>query len=372
MYDSQLSDLDDIPADGAAEASAALAEVLARKPAGKAPKPPQHPKYQFRAAIQASRELKGATKLVGLLLADFVNVKDGYAYPTAAEIMDKLGMPETTVHRALRNLQDRKAEDGTPLPGWFRREAMKSKNGGDARNHWFPIYARAGIADGTPENDAGGCQNDRGEGATSGTGRVPSTAPLILTEYSPFPVMGEGPKNPSDSAAGQQQGGPGFASRMKNTPKATRKPVEAIALPAGCPFDTQDIARRPDLTPDDIAAAEVIFRETTAGDTRTPAKWKRNAKSWLRRQEPAATRASTAGTLLPEQFTVDDGMWLEAKAFGLTDPEVTEATKRFVDHHRSITGRDATSRDWRLKWRNWMRGAADRKKPRFSKPPSAV
>ena len=173
MYDE--SDDIDIASPQAREATEALTEVIARRP----PKPPAHPKYAFRAAIQSSRELKGATKLVGLLLADFVDVSEGYAYPTVSQIMDKLGMPETTVHRALRNLQDQPANDGTIIPGWFRREATKSGSGADTRNHWHPNYAKAAIS----SDAGGGCQNDR-VGCHERHPRVPSTAPLIHTGYS--------------------------------------------------------------------------------------------------------------------------------------------------------------------------------------------
>ena len=381
-----LDDSDDIDtiSHAAQDAREAFNDVLAQRPS-KPQKPPRHPKYDFRAAIQASRDLKGATKLVGLLLADYINVDHGYAFPTVTKIMENLGMPETTVHRALRNLQDLTEKDSITgevriiAPGWFRREATKGKNGADLRNHWHPIYARAGLA----EHDRVGCQNDRG-GCHERHPRVPSTAPLILTGYQPDSLIGDGiatltvpliseSKNPSGSAAAQQQGERLVsASRDGNKTKAHRQPVEVIALPDGCPFDSDGIAKRSDLTADDITAAEASFREKTAGQMRTPAEWKRTAAAWIKLQKSTRVHADASGTLFPENFVVTPELVGKATALGLTRGEVQEAFSAFAEHYQSVTGFRAYSRDWNGTWMAWMRRAATEKKRGLPPKKSAI
>ena len=346
-------------------------DEIVRK-SGRNSKPPKHPKYAFRTIIQASRELRGSTKLVALLLVDFVNVEDGYAYPTVKEIMDKLGMTETTVHRALKNLQDLKAKDpitgveAVVAPGWFRRVSTKMKNGADGRNHWYPIYARAGVLEG----DRGGCQNDRG-GCQNRHPLVPNAEPHILTGYELDSVKGgelatlgpsneSGIKNPHNSAAAQLRG-PGLAALKKDRPKASCQPVQLVALPDGSPFDPEDVAKRSDLTADDIAAAESSFRKTVAGDVRTPADWKKNAGSWLLRQKPVTVQPSTIGTLLPNPFIPDDAIVKVARDLGFSHSNFYKECEKFCRYYRSVCGQKSLSRNWQLNLHSWFENEANRK-----------
>lgn len=273
----------------AEQASAALDAVVNSHVGRKveaAPAPaekPIHPKYTFRSAIQSSRELKGATKLVALLLADFVNIKDGYACPTVRQIMDKLGMPETSVHRALRNLKDQTEVNPTTgeeevVSGWFHRVQNKAANGADLRNYWFPNYAKAGseVAKG------GGCQIDRG-GCQIRHPRVPPTAPLILTSYSLDTRQKKKEAAPSPSADER----PPISTEPVRT-RSTGQPAR-VPIPSDYQFPAEAVAaaKAGGITDDALVRtrgkflAHVKGRDTLAG-------WDDRGAKWLARERPSA------------------------------------------------------------------------------------
>ena len=75
-------------------------------------------------------------------------------------------------------------------------------------------------------------------------------------------------------------------------------------------------------------------------------------------REAAQERNSPRGTRIPIPYIVapDDQEWAEQNHPGIDwDLE----TKKFVDHFRAKTGKDATKLDWPATWRNWIRRAGE-------------
>jgi len=296
MLDDDTCDaLDDTGDQSAAEREAreATAAVLARKP-------PKHPKYAFRLALQSSPEVKGATKLVGLLLADFVNVGEGYAYPTLNQISGRLGMPETTVKRALRNLT---------AAGWFRRESTKTKTGADGRNNWHPIYSKTGASD---VGRVGGHFEPLG-----GHGRPPH---LIHTGSFMEGLATLAPSEEIESKEIQLAGFPVDSSRARPReepltparPKAAPQPQAAsqadkVAMRVGWKFPAAAVeaAKARGITGEQIDPSLAKFRAMAtekATDKRTLAVWDKAGTEWL-----AKERAVTGDP--NEMVTVGGGLW---------------------------------------------------------------
>lgn len=75
-------------------------------------------------------------------------------------------------------------------------------------------------------------------------------------------------------------------------------------------------------------------------------------------EKPAAPTKRKTGTRLPEPFNLTKPMreWSDAET---PTVDVIAETKKFVDHFRQKTGKDASSLDWVARWRNWMRNARD-------------
>lgn len=72
-------------------------------------------KVKFKAAIVRDKRLTDAQRRIGYELADKVNFKTGYAWPSQEWLAEKVGLNERTVRRATAALCDEKS-------GWFRRE----------------------------------------------------------------------------------------------------------------------------------------------------------------------------------------------------------------------------------------------------------
>lgn len=68
------------------------------------------------------------------------------------------------------------------------------------------------------------------------------------------------------------------------------------------------------------------------------------------------------GTRIPHPFIVTPDMrqWARQETPAV---DVDAATRMFVDHWRSATGRNATKLDWPATWRNWLRRDAERRRP---------
>lgn len=78
------------------------------------------------------------------------------------------------------------------------------------------------------------------------------------------------------------------------------------------------------------------------------------------KKPPQKAAAKTKrGTRIPDKFFVDKYMkiWVTTECPGV---DFTTETKKFCNHFRAKTGRDATKLDWRLTWENWMLNARDR------------
>lgn len=72
---------------------------------------------------------------------------------------------------------------------------------------------------------------------------------------------------------------------------------------------------------------------------------------------------SARPTLLPNDFKLDDQTYnLALERLGST-AAVDRSVARFVDHHRQVTGKQATSRDWQAKARLWIDDDANKVNP---------
>lgn len=69
------------------------------------------------------------------------------------------------------------------------------------------------------------------------------------------------------------------------------------------------------------------------------------------------------GTRLPDGWLPPPKL-VEEMRIELPDFDTRAEHPRFVDHWRAATGRTATKLDWEATWRNWMRTANDRLRPR--------
>ena len=138
---SWFATLDDIPCDPANDDALAPAEPAVVPVSDKAARPhkplklarptkPQktdsHPKHAFRFALMADPMLKPASKVVGIYLADLIDVETGTAYPSRDDVMKATGYEVGAVKRAFRDLRG----------SWFQ---SVQRHGRD-RNQWAPIY----------------------------------------------------------------------------------------------------------------------------------------------------------------------------------------------------------------------------------------
>ena len=67
--------------------------------------------------------------------------------------------------------------------------------------------------------------------------------------------------------------------------------------------------------------------------------------------------------LLPDDFRLDDQTYGWALARLGSNTAVDRSVSRFVNHHRQVTGRQSTGRDWQAKARNWIDDDTSRAKP---------
>ena len=189
-----LDDSDDIDtiSHAAQDAREAFNDVLAQRPS----------KHAVRAAaaspnmisvlqIQASRDLKGATKLVGLLLADYINVRSRLCISDGDENNGKSrharddgpSRSQKPAGPHGKGFHHRRGEDHC-FPGLVRAPEGydTGKTAPTFEGHWHPIYARA---EPWREHDRVGCQNRQGRDATSGKPRVPSHGTSPYTYWIP-------------------------------------------------------------------------------------------------------------------------------------------------------------------------------------------
>jgi hypothetical protein len=174
---------------------------------------------------------------------------------------------------------------------------------------------------------------------------------------------------PKEPRGGGGHAGPGNGAGQRG-PKEANRPTSSDSMSANPPPSSDSMSANPPPSSDSMSANRPLQATPF-----TPKGGNRSADGEKRREEkgegvgeggvgegdrPAAT---TTTTRLPDDWTLPDE-WAEfARNEGLSDFQVRRQAERFLEYWQ-----DATRRNWRLTWRNWILNEVQRQQQQKAAP----